>query len=106
MKLIIDIKFGDWIIVDSKLRRCCKYREQKICGFTRKERYKFWKSIKIKEKKVVFLGTRTLMNGFTNYDFDYGYYFEHEEAIKAALVCENSRNNPFYVLYENIIRKA
>lgn len=99
------LKFGDWVWVEFKLFR---RSETKIIPFGRgpnnamiMKTIKYWHSAKQPRKKAVFLGFRTLKNGYVDYD-EYGNIFNPLENIKAALVCEGPRKKPFYVLIEDI----
>lgn len=100
-----DIKFGEWVYVDSKLERAVKYGNVNILGPRYdSKRIKYWRKTNTEEKKVIFLGPKTLKNGYTDFDYESGYIFHFIKTIKAALVCEGPRKNPFYVLLEDIKR--
>jgi len=83
--------FGDKVFVESRLRR--------IHG---SGGAKSWESLKTDRNECIFIGWRTLFNGETDSD-EYGIYFQQGEKVKAALVVNNSRENPFYVFIEDLI---
>ena len=45
----------------------------------------------------VFLGLRTITNGYTDCSYDEGCYWLAEKHIRAALVATSPRQNPIYV---------
>lgn len=45
----------------------------------------------------IFLGQRTLADGRSYYEEDYGYIFEPDSHFRAALVCPGPNLNPIYV---------
>ena len=99
------LKFGDWVWIDSRLVRRSEAKRIPVGRDTNKimimKTIKYWHSAKQTNKKAIFLGSRILKNGYVNYD-EYGGDFNPLENIKAALVCEGPRKNPFYVLFEDI----
>ncbi len=96
------LKLGCPVSVTRKLIRRSKTVDRK--------RYKYWKHFEfIKSRSGIFLGNRTLSNGFVDYDSDDGYTFDGKEYIKVALICLSERECPIYVPIDNIfidIKKA
>lgn len=94
------MKVGDKIKVQSRLRRCQGYRPYgKNKPYNR--RYKSWQIVEMLPCEVLFLGYRTLGNGWTDWESECGYIYEHDEHVKAALVIWlDGRSNPFYVQAE------
>lgn len=45
----------------------------------------------------IFIGWRTITNGYSCCDYDEGYYWVAEKYIKAALVVFNAKQNPLYI---------
>jgi len=89
------LKLGCPVQVTKKLVR----RSKTVDG----KRYKYWNPRELNPiRSGIFLGNRTLMNGFTHYYSDEGYTFDKKEIIKVALVCLSDRENPIYVPLDNI----
>jgi hypothetical protein len=82
------MKFGDHIKVSHRLKR------------RKREGRAFWDKIPMLDTEVIFLGNRTLTNGFRRWDSDEGWFYVPNEIIKARLVCQNERTAPFYVIRE------
>lgn len=108
-----ELKFGQRVIVDSKYSRwwkkCEDPRELELLPSKRKYEYKYWKEelLPINNKtgksarNGIFLGYRTLRNGFVNRYHD-GTTFDALESIKVALVCLSRTENPIYVPIKNM----
>ncbi len=96
------MKTGDKITVQSRLRRCQGSRQYgKNTPYNR--RYKSWQAVDLLPCEVLFLGYRTLSNGWTDWESECGYIYEHDKYIKAALVIRlDGRSNPFYVSREGL----
>ena len=92
-----ELKFGQSIIINNKLVRKLKSKP-KNQGRLSGSGYKYWHNLDIKEQSAIFLGFRTLKNGWRTFDSDEGWYFEADEAIIAALVCTGKSKNPFYTI--------
>lgn len=89
------LKMGCPVIVTKKLIRSSKTVDRK--------RYKYWKHFEfIKSRSGIFLGNRTLSNGFVEYDSDDGYSFDGKEYIKVALICLSERECPIYVPIDSV----
>lgn len=81
------MKLGESIVFNRKLVR-----------ITYRNGEKEWDTIDIKERRGIFLGYRTLSNGYREYDSEeVGYVYYPREYIKAALVAFSVRMNPIYV---------
>ena len=85
---IVRPKFGDKVKYSNILRRYSRGRT------------KFWKPER-KPGEGIWLGYRTLSNGDVYHDED-GAGYTPKEWQKAALICTNSKENPFYVPAEDI----
>jgi len=83
------MNFGETIQINNRLIRLIS-----------NDHDKYWAAWKSKPKSVIFLGYRTLSNGQRDYDMEEGYTYRPSQHFKAALVCENSHTNPFYVLID------
>jgi len=92
---------GDKIKVQSKLARREGYKnygKSKPGEPADRRWYKRWDVIDIPPREVMFLGNRTLSNGWKDYIEDCGFVYEADEYVKAALVIRlDGRTNPFYV---------
>ena len=96
----MDIKFGQSITIKSKLIRCYEHHND---GY-RSKTYKCWKPRLLPNIKTgIFLGYRTLSNGYRSYFSDEGYSFAPMEYFKCALVCISPTHNPIYVPLDDII---
>ena len=88
------MKFGDWITFDAMLKRVKKKREGEV--------YKSWEQEESGVTPGIFLGYRTLANGYRGYDSEDGVYFIPKEYFRAALVAFSSRHNPVLVPLDRI----
>ncbi len=92
-----NMKFGDWITFDVTLKRA---QENKGDGV-----YKFWQKIEGGVTPGIFLGYRTLANGYRNYYSEGGFSFTPKAYLRAALVAFSERHNPVLVPLEHIDEK-
>jgi hypothetical protein len=88
--VLLTPEFGDPILVKGKLKRS-KPGNKRVWL---RETYD-------PPTKAIFLGKRTLSNGHTEYDIEDGPWFNPDEYLKGALICEKGRK-PRYVLMEDI----
>ncbi len=107
----VKILFGKRIIVSAVLKREWKLKsnpkEQPYPGIfdkkTPKRGYKFWDTVEIKVPRYgIFLGYRTLFDGFIERDYDEGDQFTISKHYRVALVCLSERENPVYVPLNSI----
>jgi hypothetical protein len=92
------IYFGDWVSTGFKLKRETFITAQK-------EKSKRWKRIPRENpiQRVIFIGWRTLSNGSVHYNYDHrNYHYYPKEFIRCALVVEDDRTTPYYVLAEDL----
>jgi len=114
MRTKLKLKFGQRVTIDQKYSRWWKKRKDprklNILPSGRKYEYKFWKAdiLPINNKtgksarRGIFLGYRTLRNGFLDRDYQEGTTFDTHESFKVALVCLSEHENPIYVPLENV----
>ena len=88
------MKLGDKIKVRNALKR-------NIETYLTSAPAKYWDVVRTEEQEAVFLGFRTLTNGFREWYAEEGYRFHRGNHFKAALVCSNENRNPFYVLLDD-----
>lgn len=101
----VKIPFGKRVTVSAVLKRYWKTKtnpkEKPYPGQTsplRGRPFKYWKSLEMKiSRKGIFLGYRTLSDGYLDYDYEEGNTFIPEKFFKVALVCLSERENPVYV---------
>jgi hypothetical protein len=93
------LKLGQTVAVS---QRYFRREENEFVPQGRTRRKKVWKAEKRKLESCVFLGYRTLKNGWTDWDSDCGWCFRSIETIKVALVCPPGNKNPFYAPLEAI----
>lgn len=99
-----DIEFGGWVSFRQEMRRQHETRDSgnEKSTWPSRRHWKVWKPTKLRDdpRFGVFLGTRTLQNGYTDYDYDNGNTFIPKEYVTVALVCCGPRTNPIYVPLE------
>lgn len=91
------MKVGNKFYTEHRLVRTEKDKKDK-CGWSRL--WKYWKEEKLITGKteVIYLGKRTLSNGYVEY-YSEGISYLPKEYIKALLVCStDGKTNPFYIL--------
>lgn len=88
------MKFGDWITFDATLKRVRKRREDGV--------YKSWEQEESGVTPGIFLGYRTLTNGYRDSYADGGFRFIPKEHFRAALVAFSERYNPVLVPLDHI----
>ena len=86
------MKYGDVITVKGKYRRVNKRIQQ---GLDLSKMGKVWEFVS-GEITGIYLGERTLANGWNDYDPEYGYLFNPTEHFKVLLVSPSARLNPVY----------
>jgi len=92
------MEFGSLVNINEKYKRVWGTRKTKGWkGVLHDAKTKEWKRVKYEVKGCIFLGIRTLSNGFNSWEYDIGYVFEPIESFNAALVCPGPRINPIYV---------
>ena len=85
----------------NKLKLGDKVQTYWIYKRQRTKNYKYWQ-FKFKDKvnhrsvECIFLGFRTIFDGYVYNDGGYGIYFHQTKIKRAALVCANVNENPFY----------
>ena len=90
------MKFGDRVFITAKLARGHIERPQSDVWI------KGWTRSPLKEpREGIYLGKRTLSTGRTVNDYE-GSYYEPLEYTKAILVAVSNRENPVYVLPEDV----
>lgn len=87
------LKLGQAVVVS---QRYVRREENEFVPQGRTRRKKVWKAENRRSESCVFLGYRTLKNGWTDWDSDCGWCFRSTETIKVALVCPPGNKNPFY----------
>ncbi|OGC76243.1 hypothetical protein A2619_02195 [candidate division WWE3 bacterium RIFOXYD1_FULL_39_9] len=95
-----NFKLGDKVIVKSTLQRMWQRREAKPGKPLKK--YKSWEEKPIEERIGLFIGYRTLSNGFIEWEDEVGNIFFPKEYFKAALVVFSEREKPVLVNYSNL----
>ena len=86
----MDLKLGQKVNVSATIKK------SKIYG-----RRTAWERCELRTGKALFLGWRRVKEGHTEYDEGWP-IFCASKTIKAALVVFNTRENPVYVLPEDI----
>lgn len=86
--------FGQRVSISKKFYRKTEIRRNDR-GYGRT--WKFWAELDFGANDCIFLGVRTLQNGYRVYDSDEGISFDPVERVKAALVCVNDRLAPVLV---------
>lgn len=89
--------FGDRLVTSKRLVRGGKRIAETGLGSSASTRYWIEKSIVEGETEVIFLGQRTLSNGFKELDSEYGWIYTPKEHFRAWLVCAEKRK-PFYIM--------
>lgn len=98
------LKFGERVRACCYLKRVCEYRQRRMySGLEKKQPYKLWKEVPITDREGLFLGFRTLSNGFIFWESEVGYIFESDKSFRVALVIFSERENPIYVPLQSII---
>lgn len=94
----MNFKFGEQIVFDTKLERIYGKNpyDSKI--------NKFWKYIHMQPTNGIFLGWRTLSNGYVVRYYDEGPDYDPKEYIKVALVAYSPKRKPIYVPLEGVIK--
>jgi hypothetical protein len=94
-----DIEFGGWVSFHQELKR---RHETRYSDKIHPAYWRVWKPTKLKDdpRFGIFIGTRTLQNGYVDYDYDAGNIFVPKEYVTVALVCCGPRSNPIYVPLE------
>ena len=76
--------FGERVSIKEKYRRQIRGRKKEYVA-------------EPLEAEGIFLGCRTITNGETEYDSEYGCTWWAKSRFRAALVCLNQNENPVYV---------
>ena len=92
---VLPFEFGSKVKVTAVYRRAGTTRERK--------NRKYWRVNPIAPREGLYIGYRTLYNGYVEYD-DYGGTFHPQEHYKAALVVFNEREKPVLVPLAHIER--
>jgi len=88
------LKLGCPVSVTRKLIRRSKTVDRR--------HHRHWKIVELNTPSSgIFLGYRTIFNGYISYDMEDGNSFVQTEKIKVALVCLSERENPIYVPLDN-----
>ena len=83
----------------AKVKVIAKYH--RYASYSKGQQRKEWYDLALKKpKEGIFLGTRTLRNGYLVSDCEGSHYFVADETIKVALVCTGKNKNPFYAIIE------
>lgn len=90
-------KLGDRVIVGAIYRRKKQHGER-----ASSRAYKSWQANPIAPCKALFIGWRTLANGYSTYDSDDVTIFTAEHHFKAALVVFDERTKPVLVPFSTI----
>jgi hypothetical protein len=97
-----ELKLGQKVSFSVVYKRYSKYIPTKWETYNR-NRFKFWKKIDVSKQKGIVIGLRTLSNGNSIYDSEYGYIYSRKESIKAVLVSTSLRSEILKVPLEDII---
>jgi hypothetical protein len=90
-------KLGQEITINSKLKRVTEFKKTGTYNFTKK--YRKWELFELKKPiKVIVIGTRTLFDGWVEYDYEVGGIFQKATHFKALLVVSKLSEKPFYIL--------
>jgi hypothetical protein len=94
---LVSPEYGQVVTATKGLRRKWESRQRghRQCG------YKLWVETE-KTVKGIFLGTRTLQNGWRQFEEDEGYIFIRDNTFEAALISPGPRLNPVYVPLNSI----
>lgn len=95
------LRHGDIVLINTIYRRRKKLEWN---GYTN-VRKKFWMPVPIPARTGIYLGTRTLCNGITEWEDEVGNVFipEREGYIKALLVSFSTNENPVYAPYDESV---
>jgi hypothetical protein len=85
-------RYGSRIIVNGKYRRDLEMKERG----NYKSRFKYWK-VEPCKLEGLFLGLRTLSDGWSEWEDECGHIFTSETHYKAALFSPGPNKNPVYV---------
>jgi hypothetical protein len=96
------MKFGDRVNISEKYKRVWGQRQCTYGGTPHNAYTKEWKRVPFVVDGGIFLGFRTLSDGWNDYEYEVGYVFSAIESFKAALVCPSDRMNPVYVPLDKI----
>jgi hypothetical protein len=86
-------KFGDVVSIKEKYKRVWGKMPSTYGGKPHDASTKEWRRTPFVHDGCLFLGYRTLSNGWTKYEVGYVAI----ESFKAALVCHSPNKNPVYV---------
>ncbi len=93
----IEFNLGDKITVDYELYRKEEHVRESLEN-PNVTRVKRWEKTKLgREVEVTVIGIRTLSNGTTWYEQDYGYCFIPKKHFRALLVVESLHRKPFFI---------
>lgn len=91
------INLGQEIIISEVIKRREHYVTTEMGT---RQRIKTWDIFPLKKsKKGIVIGIRTLSNGRTSYQSDYGYIYYPNNYFKALLVVSGIHAKPFFVKY-------
>lgn len=94
-----DLKFGDVVIIPSRLLRTAEQRRDET-------QINWWKVWKVKPypkpRTGILIGFRTLSNGAIWYGGDEGIVYTPKDFTKAALVALDSKTKPVLVRLEDV----
>jgi len=93
------MKYGDRVDIVRKL-----VRHQKYLGPNARD--KFWKEAEYFAKNCIFLGYRTVADGFRGYDPEEGYNFFPKKHFRVALISPGERLSPIYCPISAVTKSA
>lgn len=94
---ITELKLGQEVRFTHKLERKWKYGD-----FGWKTHRKDWEEVESKINKGILVGIRTLKNGTSSFEEEYGYMFTPDQYFTAYMIVSSISKSPFFVkeIYE------
>lgn len=104
---LLTAELGQPVLFTAFLKRKTEYRDgYPTSKYRTRDTWKIWDRVPMQEGSQVegiIIGTRTLVNGIRDYiGYEEGYQFIPKERVKVFLVAFDMRQNPVYVLPEDL----